>query len=65
MSDEIKIGQRWKEVDSRFVRIIEVVGFSDDDKVICQTVEPYTRRTTKSKKERFNGKSSGFKLISN
>jgi hypothetical protein len=65
MQEEIKIGQKWQEVDNRFVRILEVAGFCDKTgKVICKTIEPENGRKTKAMKERFNGKQGGYKLIS-
>lgn len=65
MLQEIKIGQKWQEVDTRFIRIIEVIGFCDKTgKVICKTIEPAGGRKTKAMKERFNGKRGCYKLIS-
>jgi len=65
MQEEIKIGQKWQEVENRFVRILEVTGFCEQTgKVICKTIEPANGRKTKAMKGRFNGKRGGYKLIS-
>jgi hypothetical protein len=62
---EIKIGQEWQEVDPRYKRVIEVVGFCDEtNKVIVKTIVPCTGRLTKAMRERFNGKRGCYKLIS-
>lgn len=61
MSEQIAIGQRWKERDGRFNRIVTVVGF---DPVSGKVLISYAGKTTKAKPERFNGKSGGYALVS-
>jgi hypothetical protein len=62
MLDEIKIGQKWQEVDNRFNRIVEVVGFCQGTgKVLLKS---NTGKTTKAMPQRFNGKRGCYKLIS-
>lgn len=59
--EHIKIGQRWKEVDPRMNRVVEVVGFDRDSGKILIL---YAGKTTKAKPERFNGKRGGYALVS-
>jgi hypothetical protein len=60
VTTEIKIGQVWQEVDPRFTGPHKtVIGFAEDGRVITTT----GAKTTKSKRERFNGKRGGYKLI--
>lgn len=60
MSVEIKKGQVWREVDPRYERKIEVVGFCEETgKVIIQS----GGRITKARRDRFNGKRGGYELL--
>jgi hypothetical protein len=54
----IKIGQKYQEVDSRFTRIIVVTGI-DGDRVQIKCNGRYTW----ANKKRFNGRSRGYRLI--
>lgn len=61
MSAEIEVRQIWKEVDPRYDRQIEVVGFCEETgKVIIKS----NVRKTKARRERFNGKRGGYELVS-
>lgn len=53
---EIEIGQKWREVDPRFTRIVEVVGFDADIK----KVQIRGIRYAWARLERFNGKRGGY-----
>ena len=67
---EIKVGQRWREVDPRFDRIVEVI------EIAHTTIRPIHIRTVmKDRKacagksywassKRFNGKRGGYELVS-
>jgi hypothetical protein len=57
---EIKIGQRWKELDPRFdpLRVVTVLGFFPaTERVIIQGP---TGAITKAKASRFHGKRNGY-----
>jgi hypothetical protein len=62
---EIREGQIWQEVDPRFPNLVhkEVLGFDSDGRVLLRPVGMFSR-TTLAKPERFNGKRSGYRLIS-
>ena len=57
---EVKIGQRWREVDPRFTRIVEVIGL-DEEK---QKVQIQWVRKSWARLSRFNGKRGGYALFS-
>jgi hypothetical protein len=64
---EIELGQRWKEVDPRFERIVEVVGldsesFDRQGGVMIRTVGS-RRIGTWARLSRFNGKRGGYELV--
>lgn len=62
---DLKVGQKWQELDKRFHRVIEIDRFCEKTgKVICRTIDPATNLKTKANPARFNGKSGGYKLIS-
>jgi hypothetical protein len=50
----IKVGQKWKEVDPRFDRIFEVVGFTEEGRVKIRTLG--WSKITHANPQRFNGK---------
>ncbi len=54
---ELQTGQKWREVENRFERVVEVTGW-DFDK---QKVQLNAR--TWAKVSRFNGKSGGYEPI--
>jgi hypothetical protein len=56
---EIKVGQRWRENDRRFSRVVEVVGI-DTEK---QKIQVKYVRTTTASLSRFNGKYGGYSLV--
>lgn len=58
---EIKIGQKWKENDPRFLRVVEVMGFDENGKVIIKTIN--TGRITKAMPQRFNGKRGCYAIL--
>jgi hypothetical protein len=62
--NEIRIGQKWQEVDHRFTRILEVVGFCDKTGKVILKTDGIGGRKTKAMRERFNGKRGCYKLIS-
>ncbi len=55
---ELKTGQKWREKDSRFHRVVEITGW-DADK---QKVQLNGR--TWAALKRFNGKTSGYEPLS-
>jgi hypothetical protein len=65
--NEIKLGQHWKERDTRFNRIVAVISIDHDrQKVGIATVDPltnYTGRLTWASFKRFNGKHGGYQLV--
>ena len=53
------IGSKWKEMDSRVKRTIEVIRYDTAKKLIrINCIE--TQRLSWAKPERFNGKSGGY-----
>lgn len=60
-NEHIRIGQRWRERDGRFNRIVTVAGFCQETgKVVIE----YAGKKTKARADRFNGKSGGYELLS-
>jgi hypothetical protein len=65
---EIAVGQKWREVDPRFTRVVEVVGtdhlgFLGIGAVQIQTVYPEkSARRSWARLSRFNGKRGGYAL---
>jgi hypothetical protein len=64
---EIAIGQRWQEVDPRFERIVRVTNTDNVSEKV--QIEPYMIGGRGSgarwaKLSRFNGKRTGYKLVS-
>jgi hypothetical protein len=62
---EVQVGQFWKENDSRFTTVKEVLGVAGD-KVKLQTVESSSGKTGKrtyASIKRFNGKSGGYSYL--
>ena len=55
---ELKTGQKWREVDKRFHRVVEVTGWDAD----MEKVQLNGR--TWAALKRFNGKSSGYEPLS-
>jgi len=55
---ELKTGQKWREVDKRFHRVVEVTGWDADREKV-----QLNGRTWAALK-RFNGKSSGYEPLS-
>ena len=56
---ELKVGQRWQEVDPRFDRVVEVLGWSTDaGKVQIRGLGE--RRISWANVSRFNGKLRGY-----
>lgn len=65
---EIKKGQRWKEVDPRFSRVVEVLEVREGDikSVLIASVDPFTNtvgRKNWASKSRFNGKRGNYALV--
>ena len=63
----VRVGQRWKEVDPRFDRIVQVIGVEGDFALIF-TVNgnPATidkRNARQAMLSRFNGKRGGYELL--
>jgi hypothetical protein len=53
------IGSKWKELDSRVKRTVEVIRYDNAKKLIrINCIE--TQRLSWAKPERFNGKSGGY-----
>lgn len=63
MENEIKIGQKWQEVDPRFIRKLVVVGFCEKTGKVVLKTTGLNGRKTKAMPERFNGKRGGYKLV--
>lgn len=64
---EIELGQKWKEVDPRFERIVEVVGldsysFKEEGGVMIRTVGS-ERLGTWARLSRFSGKRGGYEPV--
>jgi len=60
----LKKGQVWREVDKRFDRYIEIVGFDQrSQRVMIKNME--TGRFATARVNRFNGKSHGYEFICN
>jgi hypothetical protein len=60
---EIKIGQKWREMDTRFwtsQRIVEVVGYDPH----LKRVQIQNVRITWASLHRFHGKNGGYKYVS-
>lgn len=55
---EIKLGQRWREADRRYTRVVTVIAIDEANKrvQIQWVVKTWARL------DRFNGKSNGYKL---
>ncbi len=58
--DVLAVGQRWKEVDPRCVRSIEVVGWDESG----TRISIRGARMTTANIKRFTGKRGGYKLTS-
>jgi len=59
---EIKVGQRWRELDKRYSsRIVEVLHIDEENKKVVIR----RGRTTTASLRRFNGKSGGYELVPN
>jgi hypothetical protein len=59
---DVQVGQVWKEIDNRpgFALHKTVVGFAGDGRVVLRSG---TGRKTRAQRERFNGKTGGYRLI--
>jgi len=53
---EIKVGQKWREVDPRFTRIVEVIALDE----ASQKVQIQWVRKSWASIRRFNGKLGGY-----
>ncbi len=66
MDINVEIGQKWREVDPRFSRILTVVDFiydadGDVSRVVIKNAKGYITRAMPA---RFNGKRGGYELVS-
>jgi hypothetical protein len=64
----VKPGQIWREVDTRFSRYVLIVSvFEDGKRVVMHTVNERTHEkagpTTKASMARFTGKHGGYELV--
>lgn len=58
-----EIGQRWRENDKRFVRIVEVVGWQKGlQRIQIRSTGSYDIKTTWADAHRFDGRSGGYAL---
>jgi hypothetical protein len=65
---DVKVGQKWKERDSRFSRAVVVVALDGERQKVCiSNFDPMTGkllgRKTWASRERFNGKHGGYELL--
>lgn len=68
ITNELKVGQIWYEVDSRFNRYVEVLEIHPGEikSILICNIDPMTNqrgRKTWASKGRFNGKRGGYKLL--
>jgi len=66
MDIKIEIGQKWREVDPRFTRILTVVDFiyGADSEVSRVVIKNAKGHITRAMPSRFNGKRGGYELVS-
>ncbi len=57
---EIRIGQKWREVDPRFSRIVDVIAIDEEN----QKVQIQWVRKSWASAKRFNNKRGGYELVS-
>ena len=67
MTQEIKVGQIWREVDPRFNRYVQVIEIASGSvkSIKIATIDLATNmlcRSNWASRERFNGKRGGYEL---
>lgn len=68
MKIELAVGQRWREVDPRFLRVIQIMAINRDGTVSTRTVYgdgSISTREYRPRAARFHGMRGGYVLTDN